>query len=62
MQAPNIRSVIIDPEKEITYVVLAYRELTRVELVQAVAAYNSMKKRKKKLPKGSTVTILSTLA
>jgi hypothetical protein len=47
MQMPNIRSTIKDPRKKITYHVMAYRTLTREELVVAVQQYNSQKKNTK---------------
>jgi len=60
MQMPNIRSTIKDPRKKITYHVMAYRTLTREELVIAVQQYNSQKKNKK--PKlGEEIIILSSI-
>ncbi len=53
MEMPNVRNEILDVEKEITYVVMAYRKMTHGELVQAVRVFHSGRKSKKKLKKGT---------
>lgn len=58
MERPSVKNTIVDAEKNITYVVLAYRKLTREEMVLAVRHYWAQKKRPKVKP-GGTVTILS---
>lgn len=60
MRTPGIMSTIIDPEKNITYKIMAYRELSKSEMVQAVQFYNQQKG-SKKTKKGSTVTIHSII-
>lgn len=57
MKMPNIPNPIRDAEGDVTYVVMAYRKLTRGEIVQAVRVYRSQHKRKPK--KGTKVTIYS---
>jgi hypothetical protein len=59
MEMPNIRNTIKDERSRITYVVLAYRQLTREEVVDAVRYYQS---RQKKKPKpGTEITIITTI-
>jgi len=60
MQQPNIRTSLHDPNTDVTYHVIAYRTLSRHELLQSVAAYLSQKKRKKPKP-GSSVTIITII-
>lgn len=60
MQPPNISNPIKDPEADVTYNVMAYRQLSRAEVVQAVRMYMAQKKGKK--PKrGTTVTIITVI-
>jgi hypothetical protein len=60
MQQPNVRSTLNDPNTGVTYHVMAYRPLTRGELIQSVRAYLSQKKVKKsKL--GAVITILTII-
>lgn len=60
MNLPQTASEIRDPRKNITYRILAYRPLTREEMVLAVRAYLANKRTK--APKaGETVIILSVL-
>jgi len=58
MELPNVASEIKDPAKGITYRVIAYRALSRPELVQCVQQYNSQPQGKRpKLKAGQTVEI-----
>ncbi len=57
MEQPSVRNVIKDPERKVTFVVLAYRELSRGEMVFAVRQYLSQRRGKPK--KGSTVVIMT---
>ena len=59
MEAPNIRSSIRDPERDITYHVLAYRKLAREETIAAVRYYLARAKKKPKA--GSTITIVTII-
>jgi len=61
VKMPNVRNELRDAEDDITYVVMAYRRLTRGELVMTVRAFHSNRRSKKKLKKGITVTILSLI-
>jgi len=47
MQIPSVVSSIKDPVRDITYQVVAYRDLTRSELVLTVCHFLSHRKRKK---------------
>lgn len=57
MEQPGVRNVIRDAERKVTFVVMAYRQLTREEMVFAVRAYLSQRRGKPK--KGSTVVIVT---
>lgn len=59
MEGPHIPHPIRDAERNVTYVVMAYRELTRTEVVQMVRMHQA--RTKKKPAKNSTVTILTVL-
>ncbi|MBH9502978.1 hypothetical protein I5L48_24525 [Pseudomonas aeruginosa] len=59
MEAPSVRNSIKDSAKDINYHVMAYRALTRPELVQAVGYYNSTTKKKPK--RGSSVTVITII-
>lgn len=56
---PSVKSQIRDPKTKVIYTVLAYRTLTRTELVQAVQVYHQSTKKKPK--NGSEVTIHSII-
>jgi len=60
MNQPNVRSTLFDPNTDVTYHVLAYRSLTRQELLQSVSAYLAQNKRKKPKPK-ATITIITVI-
>ena len=60
MIMPNIVSTIVDPGKNITYQVVAYRKLSRNELVMSVRHYWSQRKKPKVKP-GGTVKIISII-
>lgn len=60
MQQPDVRTSLHDPNTEVTYHVIAYRTLSRQELLQSVATYLSKNKRKRPKP-GSSVTIITII-
>ncbi|MCB2190329.1 MAG: hypothetical protein KQI62_02115 [Deltaproteobacteria bacterium] len=60
MELPRVKNVIKDPRRDVTYVVMAYRQLTRQEIVFGVQCYLSRVKKKPK--KGDTVTIYSVFS
>ncbi|AGX88285.1 hypothetical protein Cenrod_2218 [Candidatus Symbiobacter mobilis CR] len=60
MEAPTISNIIKSPEKNITYNILAYKTLSRQEIVSAVQNFNSQNKRKRIEP-GTIITILTTI-
>lgn len=57
-QPPTVASTIRDAERNVTYTVMAYRALTRPELVQCVRMH--MARQRKKPKKGSRITIITT--
>lgn len=59
MEQPTIKSAIRDAERDITYIVLAYRTLSRSELVMAVRVF--LQQNRKHPKKGSVVTIHSLI-
>lgn len=59
MEMPNIPHAIKDPNNQVLYVVMAYREISREEAVQAIRAFNAQSGRLPK--KGSRITIITTL-
>ena len=60
MESPNISNIIKSLDGNITYDVLAYRTLSRQEIVAAIQVFNSQNKRKRIKP-GTTITILTTI-
>lgn len=60
MLQPDVVSVINDPERDITYRIVAYRALTYEEKVSTVRSFLAQKK-KPKIKAGSTVTITSII-
>lgn len=58
--APNVVNELNDPTAGVKYKVMAYRALTKTELLQAAAMY--LRQRKGKKPKrGSEVTIITII-
>ncbi|MCY1253044.1 hypothetical protein D9M68_122890 [compost metagenome] len=58
MKPPSISNIIKDPQRGLTYNVLAYRTLTREEMLQAVQSF-LLRNRGRALRKGKVITILS---
>lgn len=63
MEMPNVKSTIRDERNNVTYHVVAYRNLTREELVSSVRLFHSQPKlRRRKTPlRNQIVTIVSVL-
>mgnify|MGYP000957780634 CR=1 FL=1 len=59
MEMPSVENTIKDAERGVTYVVMAYRTLTRAEVLSAVGSFLGQKKRKPK--RGSVVRIITIL-
>jgi hypothetical protein len=59
MELPTVKTAIKDAQNDVIYEVLAYRQVTRQELLQAIAAYKGQHKRKPK--KGSRITIVTII-
>lgn len=61
MQMPNQKTVVVDPEQNVQYEVIAYRILSEVEAVRAIRAF-LMNTPKKKRPKpNSRIQIGTTI-
>lgn len=59
MELPGVPHELRDPRRQVTYVVLAYRKLSRGEVLQAVRMYRAAHRAKP--AKGSRVTIVTTI-
>jgi hypothetical protein len=60
MLAPTVDNIIRDEEKDITYVIKAYRVMNRAEKVLAVRHFYAQKK-KPRVKRGQTVIIISSI-
>lgn len=58
-ELPKVKTSARDAKADVTYTVLSYRAITKEELMQAIAMYNSAAKRKPK--KGSRIVIPSLI-
>ena len=59
MESPNVRNRLVDEVHGVTYDVMAYRLLTRAELLDAVRVFCASRRGKPK--RGALVTIVSTI-
>ena len=59
MKLPEVRTEIRDEARKVTFVLLAYRAVTRAEALFAITRF-MQKKPKPKVKTGSTVTIITT--
>ena len=61
MQMPNVENILRDERHNVTYRVLAYRRLTRAELISSVGMFHAQpKNRRRKRPiTDMEVTILT---
>ncbi|MBI4997834.1 MAG: hypothetical protein HZC22_13270 [Rhodocyclales bacterium] len=60
MKQPTARTSMNDPRRGVTYHVVAYRSLTRAEMIDCISAYLSQKNHPK--PKrGQAVTIITSI-
>ena len=62
MQIPDVRNTIRDEDNNVTYHVMAYRDLTREEMIVSVRHFLAQpKNRRRKTPlKNKVVTILTS--
>lgn len=60
MEPPTVRTSARDEERNITFHVMAYRQLTEAELIQAIRCFRSTKQGRR-LRKNSTYTIISLI-
>jgi hypothetical protein len=61
VKSPNVQNVLQDDEAGITYSVMAYRRLTKTEVLEQIRNYYSTRSRKKKPKAGTTVTIVTII-
>lgn len=60
MKQPDVRTSLTDPRARVTYHVIAYRSLTRSEVIGCIRAYLNQKRRPK--PKrGQEITIVTII-
>lgn len=57
---PNVRNSLHDRNSEVTYHVMAFRQISRQELLFAVRAYLGSKGKKKPM-KGEEITIITLI-
>jgi hypothetical protein len=61
MQLPHIKNELYNPTTKVKYEVMAYRSLTRSELIQSAMYYHSNCKKKSKLKPGTVITIMTVI-
>ena len=59
MLAPNIKNVILDEDRELRFEILAYRKLTKQEMISSVRSFLAQNKRKR-IKARQTIIILTT--
>lgn len=60
MEMPAVENVINDPTNGLTYRVMAYRVLSREEVIRSVSTHASKQRVKKSKP-GTVITILTVI-
>ena len=60
-ELPAVENIIIDEQRGVTYNVMAYRKLTRDEMVAGVRHFLSQKGSKKYLKRGAVIKIISVI-
>jgi len=58
MELPPVQNPILEEKNNVTYIVLAYRELSVAERIRAVQVYHGQKRSKKK-DKNCTIQIIT---
>ena len=58
---PNVENIIVDPEKNITYRIMAYRTLAREEKVAAVRVFLANLPKTKRPKKNQDITFVTTI-
>ncbi|UQZ90720.1 hypothetical protein C4J81_16515 [Deltaproteobacteria bacterium Smac51] len=58
---PTVENKFIDPENRITYRVMAYRRLTRQELLLSVGIFHQKRDKRRKLKPGTIIEIISLI-
>lgn len=57
MERPSVRHEYYHPDSDVTYVVMAFRQLTRGEVLRVIRLFNGMRKPKKPWKRGAVVSI-----
>lgn len=60
MEQPGVKTTLHDPERGIDFHVIAYRTLSRSELISAVRSFMASKRRPK-LKRGQSITIVTII-
>ena len=55
MEVPNVCNTMLHPESNVTYQIMAYRQLTHAEMIREIRAYLATRKGKAP-PKNKTIT------
>lgn len=61
MQLPNIRSTIKDPDSDVIFHVIAYRALSKAEMIEQVREFMSSNKRRRQIKPGQTIKIFTII-
>lgn len=57
MEMPTVRNVVKDEQRKITYIFMAYRAMTREEMLMGVSVLWQQRKKPKN---GTTLTVMTT--
>lgn len=61
MQMPDVKHSIRDPEADITFHVLAYRQLSDEEVMRCIRVYLQNRRKTPKLKRGMEITISTVI-
>ncbi len=61
MKPPNVKTSVTDPETNITYEIIAYRELSLAEAKTSIVGFYRLLKKNRRPKPGTTVTITTAI-
>ena len=61
IEMPSVRNVLVDEDGGVRYEVLAYRTLSREEVVMSVRTFLASRKSRRRLKRGTVVEIVSVI-
>ncbi|MDR2819440.1 MAG: hypothetical protein LBB60_02780 [Desulfovibrio sp.] len=61
VEQPSVENIYVDQARGITYKIMAYRPLTKEEMLQGVGVFMRQKNAKKFMKRGSTIKIISVI-